>query len=325
MAAVSLYEASQVAESRGEFLRAGVMATFGRSAPLLAAMPIESITGAAYVWRREVSLGTNAFRAVNASFTPDNGQTETRSVPLKIIGGEVDVDTFILDTMGMDQLPQKVERKLADMAQRVTYNFIKGSVTTAGGATAAPNGFDGLQVRYGGGFSTTAVVDAGENAGQILQNSGGSSALSMRDLDIAIQACENPTHLLMAKKQLLNITGFLRGSSAVQQTKDDFGRILTTYNGLPMIEADKLGTVSGLEALGYNENNDSTTSLYVLSMGDEGYHLVQNSRGMIVTNLGEQQDTPAHRTRVQWYATPVDPHPRCVVRLYKIADLVAVA
>ena len=324
MVAVSLYESMIAARQQGNLLGAGVLQTFGRNAPLLAAMPIENIMGAAYVWRREVSLGTNAFRAVNGSFTPDSGQTEVRSMPLKILGGEVDVDTFILDTMGQEQLAQKVERKLADMAQRLTYNFIKGSTTATGGATADANGIDGLQVRYGGGFGSTAVVDAGENAGQIVANTGGSDALSMRDLDNAITLCENPTALVMVKKQKVNITSFLRSSSSLSQSRDEWGRIVTSYNGLPIIEADQLGTVSGLEQLGFNENNDSTTSIYVLSMTDEGYHLAQNG-GPRVSVLGEQQDSPAHRTRVQWYATPVDPHPRCVVRLYNIADLTAVA
>lgn len=323
MTAVSLYEASQVAASRGEYLRAGVMETFARSAPLLNAMPRENITGAAYVWKREVSLGTNAFRGVNGSFTPDNGQTEVRSMPLKILGGEVDVDTFLLDTMGMEIMPQKIASKMADMAQRAQYNFIKGSTTTTAGATADVNGFDGLQQRYGGGFGTTAVVDGGENAGQIFLNSGG-AGLSMRSLDLAIQACENPTHLLMPKAQIVNILGYLRTSASITQTMDEWGRPRMAYNGLTILPADVLGTVSGLEPLGYNENNTTSTSVYVLSLTEDGYHLVQNG-DMRVSQLGEQDDSPAHRTRVQWYCTPVDPHPRCVVRLYGITNVVAIA
>ena len=56
--------------------------------------------------------------------------------------------------------------KAALLAQTIAYQVIKGSTTTAGGATADAQGFDGLQVRYGGGFGSTAVVDGGENAGR---------------------------------------------------------------------------------------------------------------------------------------------------------------
>jgi len=324
MTAMTWLEAVNAAQNSGNYMTAGVLQTFARSSPLLSAMTVENITGAAYVWRREASLGTTAHRALNGTFTPDTGVTEVRSLPLKIIGGEVDVDTFILDTMGADMLPQKVESKLADMAQRISYGFIKGCLDTLGGGTADANGFDGLQNRYGGGFSTTAVSDTGENAGQILLNVGASDAMSMAYLDTAITMCENPTHLLMAKKQKVNITSYLRSSSSLTQSRDEWGRLVTSYCGLPILEADALGTVSGLEQLGYNENNESSTSVYVLSISDQGYHLVQNG-GPRVSALGETDDAPAHRTRVQWYCTPVDPHPRSVVRLYGCANLTAVA
>lgn len=179
-------------------------------------------------------------------------------------------------------------------------------------------------MRYGGGFGSTAVVDAGENAAQILANSGGSDALSMRDLDLAIQAVENPTHLLMAKAMKVNIQAYLRNSAAIAMVKDEFGRLVTTYNGLPIIEADTLGTVSGLEQIGFNENNDSTTSIYVLSLTDMGMYMVQ-SGGVDVRDLGEQDSKPVHRTRVEWYCNIVDAHPRCVARLYNIANFTAVA
>lgn len=321
---VTMFEAANMAEDRGEFARAGVMKTFARAAPFLNALPRLTVPGSAFSWTREVSLGTNAFRKVNGSYTASEGQSEPRMVPIKIMGGDLDVDKFILRTHGAEIRAQKEEAKAADLAQRLAYNFIKGSVTAVSGATADPDGFDGLQVRYGGGFGSTAVLDAGENASQILANSGASDALSMRDLDIAIQAVQDPTHLLMTKKQRLNITGFLRSSSSITQTKDEFGRLVTAYNGLPIMDADVLGTVSGLEQLGYNENNDSTTSIYVLSLLEDMLTIVQNG-DPDVADLGEQDAKPVFRTRVEWYGNLADMHPRCVARLYNIADLIAVA
>lgn len=322
--AVSLYQSALLAANNGEFKKAGVLQTFGMTQPLLAAMPLVNITGNSYAWTRQVALGSAGSRALNSSYSEGAGNVETRTVPLKIYGGDLDVDNFLLRTHGPGIRSQHEQMKAAVLAQTIAYQVIKGSTTTSGGATADANGLDGLQVRYGGGFGSTAVVDAGENAGQILANSGGSDALSMRDLDLAIQAVENPTHLLMAKAMKVNITSYLRSSSSIQQTKDEFGRLVTTYNGLPIIEADSLGTVSGLEQLGFNENNDSTTSIYVLSLSDMGMYMVQ-SGGIDVRDLGEQNSKPVWRTRVEWYCNVVDAHPRCVARLYNIANLTAVA
>jgi hypothetical protein len=317
--AINIYQSAQLAANNGEFKKAGVLMTFAQSSPLLAAMPTVNITGNSYAWSRSVALGTTATRNIGEAYTEDAGAVETRSIALKIMGGDLDVDRFIVQTHGAQVRSQFEQMKAAYMAQSIAYQIVKGRTSSD------PKGFDGLQVRYGGGFSTDTVVDAGENAGQIIANTGGSDALSMKDLDVAIQATENPTHLLMSKKQRVNITSYLRGSStAIQMVKDEFGRLVTTYNGLPILDADVLGTVSGLEQLGYNENNDSTTSIYVLSLSDMGLHMIQNG-GIDVRDLGEQDSKPVFRTRVEWFCNFIDIHPRCVTRLYNVADLTAVA
>lgn len=322
--AVTLLQSALTAEANGEFKKAGVLKTFAETSPLLAAMPMLPIQGSAFAWTRQASLGSAGFRAVNGSYTESAGTVETRTVAMKIIGGDLDIDEFLVQAHGPAHRAIQEQAKAALIAQTIAYQVIKGSVTTAGGATADANGFDGLQVRYGGGFGSTAVVDGGENAGQIFANAGASDALSMRDLDTAIQAVENPTHLLMAKKMRVNIQAFLRGSSAVQMVKDEFGRLVTTYNGLPILDADVLGTSSGLEQLGFNENNDSTTSIYCLSLTDMGL-CMPTLGGVQVRDLGEQNSKAVRRTRVEMYANLADIHPRCVSRLYNIADLVAVA
>jgi len=321
--AVSLYQSALTAEANGQYKKAGVIKTFVDTSPLLAAMPMLPIMGNSFAWTRQVALGSAGTRAVNGSFTESAGQVENRSVGLKIIGGDLDVDQFLLATHGPEHRAIQEQAKAALIAQTISWQIIKGSVTAAGGATADANGIDGLQVRYGGGFGSTAVVDGGENAAQILLNGGASDALSLRDLDTAIQATENPTHLLMAKKMRVNLTAKLRNASSISVTRDEFGRIVTSYQGLPIIDADVLGTVSGLEQLGFNENNDSTTSIYVLSLSDMGLAMVTNG-GVQVRDLGEQNAKAVQRTRVEMYCNIADMHPRCVTRLYNIADLVAV-
>lgn len=321
--AVSLYQSALTAEANGQYKKAGVIKTFVETSPLLAAMPMLPIQGNSFAWTRQVSLGTAGTRAVNGSYSESVGAVEQRSVGLKIIGGDLDIDQFLLATHGPEHRAIQEQAKAALIAQTISWQIIKGSVTAAGGATADANGIDGLQVRYGGGFGSTAVVDAGENAGQIFSNSGASDALSLRDLDTAIQAVENPTHLLMAKKMRVNLTAKLRNAASISTGRDEFGRIVTSYNGLPIIDADVLGTVSGLEQLGFNENNDSTTSIYVLSLSDMGLAMVTNG-GVQVRDLGEQNSKAVQRTRVEMYCNIVDMHPRCVARLFNIADLVAV-
>ena len=322
--AVSLFQSAVTALNNGEVKRAAVIQTFGETSPLLAALPQMQVGGSAYAWNRQASLGSAGTRAVNGSYTESAGTFEERTVGLKIYGGDMDIDEFLVRVHGPEHRAVQERAKAAYVAQLIGWAVIKGSTTAAGGATADPHGFDGLQVRYGGGFGSTAVVDGGENAGQILANSGLGDALSMRDLDSAIMQTEGCNALLMPKKMRINITSFLRGSSSITQSKDEFGNVITSYGGIRILDADVLGTVSGLEQLGFNENNDSTTSIYALNLSDTGLCMVTNG-GVQVRDLGEQNSSPVRRTRVELYGNIADLHPRCVTRLYNIADLVAVA
>jgi hypothetical protein len=321
--AVSLYQSALIAQNNGEFKRAAILQTFAQASPLLAAMPLVSIQGNSFAWTRESNLGSVEFRAVNGSYTEAAGSVEQRSVALKIIGGDLDVDRFLVQTHGPEARSAHETMKATLLAQTIAHQIIKGSTTAIGGATANVNGFDGLQARFGAGFGANAVQDSGENADQIIQNSGG-AALSLKSLDEAIQAVDNPTHLLMAKKTKVNMTAFLRNSSSISTSRDEFGRIVTSYAGLPILEADVLGTSAGLQQIGFNENNDSSTSIYVMSMSDMGLQMVQNG-GIDVRDLGEQDSKPVFRTRVEWYCNLVDIHPRCVARLFDISDATAIA
>jgi hypothetical protein len=321
--AVSLYQSALIAQNNGEFKRAAILQTFAQASPLLAAMPLTQIQGNSFAWTRAANLGSVEFRAVNGAYTEAAGSVETRSVALKIIGGDLDVDRFLVQTHGPEARSAHETMKATLLAQTIAHQIIKGSTTAIPGATANANGFDGLQARFGAGFGSNAVSDTGENADQIIQNSGG-AALSLKSLDEAIQAVDNPTHLLMAKKTKVNMTAFLRNSSSISTSRDEFGRIVTSYAGLPILEADVLGTSSGLQQIGFNENNDSSTSIYVMSMSDMGLQVVQNG-GIDVRDLGEQDSKPVFRTRVEWYCNLVDIHPRCVARLYDISDATAIA
>jgi hypothetical protein len=323
--AVSLYQSALTAEANGQFKKAGVIKTFVETSPLLAAFPMLPIQGNSFAWTRQASLGSAGTRVINGSYTESVGTVETRSVALKIIGGDMDVDQFLLQTHGPEHRAIQEQAKAALIAQTISWQIIKGSVLSVAGATGDANGIDGLQVRYGGGFGSTAVVDAGENAAQIIQNNTGGSgdALSLRQLDTLIQAVENPTGLLMAKKMRVNLTAKLRNANSISTGRDEFGRIVTSYQGLPIIDADVLGTVSGLEQLGFNENNNSTTSVYCMSLSDMGLAMVTNG-GVQVRDLGEQNAKAVQRTRVEMYFNIADMHPRCVARLYNISDAVAV-
>lgn len=313
--ALSIIEAAKIAANNGEFKKAGVLASFAESSPLLRAMPIVTIPGNSYAYARQAELPTVAYRAVNQGFTPSEGKLEIRTEALKLVGGEVDVDRALVQQMGADVRSVHEQMKSIALGQTIGANIVKGSVA------ADSNGFDGLKVRYGGGNSTTIPVDSS----QIIKNAATAGALSLKALDAAIDAVDKSIgrrYIVCNQATRRNITAFLRTSSQITVTRDDYGNQVYSYAGLDMLELDQNGNTQASAAFG---DKDSTDSLYVVALGEGGLHMIQGAGGISVRDLGEIQTAPVFRTRIDWACGLVDAHVRCVARLHYFTNTTAVA
>jgi hypothetical protein len=165
------------------------------------------------------------------------------------------------------------------------------------------------------------VISAGSTAN--------GEALSLAKLDQAIDQCLNPTHLIMNKtmaRRLAQAARLYTVGGYITFDLDDFGKRAMFYNGLPIVTVD-LDNV-GSAILGFTEasasGTDTSTSIYVVSMGNDGLLGLQNG-GIDVRDMGELQSSPVFRTRVEWYNGLAVFNGRAVVRLQHIADAAVVA
>lgn len=300
--ALNLVEAAKLAANNGETKKAAIIEIFASESDLLRTMPMLSIQGNSYAYNVEAALPGIAFRGINGSFTESTGVINPQTEALKIAGGDLDVDTALVKTMGAAVRGYHEAAKARALAREISYILIEGAAATT------PTEFDGLKAR---------VPTTGSQA---VENDGAADALSMRKLDEAIDKCDNPTHLIMNKAMLRNIKSFFRtGTNNIEMMEDEFGRPITSYAGLPILVADRSGDRA---ALGFTET--SKTSIFVVNMGVNTFHGIQNG-GIEIRDLGELQTAPKFRTRVEWMCGQVIEHPRAVSRVWKIANSTAVA
>lgn len=308
--ALTLIEAAK--RNSGDVQRAAVIETYARTSDILRVLPFENINGNALKYNQEQALPGIGFRGVNEGYSESTGILNPVTEPLVIAGGDLDVDKFILKTMGGDQRTAQEMMKVKALAHRWTNAFIKGD------STGSSKEFDGLQARIQG----SQLIAAGSTSG--------GDALSLTKLDEAIDAVDNPTHLLMSRAMRRRLTAAARNGSVggyITYTRDEFGRQVAMYNDLPILIADNTG--DAFATLAFNEANPGGgsnvgTSIYVLSMGDSMLSGIQNGDPM-VTDLGELEAKPVLRTRVEWYAGIAVFHPRAAARLYGIKDAAIVA
>ena len=305
--ALTLVEASKQAANNGAQLRSAIIELYARSSDILMVLPFETIQGNALKYNREETLPGVGFRGVNEAYTESTGILNPVVEPLVIAGGDLDVDKFILDTMGADQRAVQEAMKVKALALRWTLAFLKGD------SAAVSKEFDGLQVRLTG----TQLIDAGSSAG--------GDALSLAKLDQVIDAVQSPTHLVMNKTMRRRLSAAARVTTVggfITWDKDEFGRGIARYADLPILIADEDNT--GSQILPFTEADlgggaDVCTSIYCVSFGECMLTGIQSSE-VQVRDLGEMQSKPVLRTRVEWYCGIAAFHGKCATRLRGIKD-----
>lgn len=307
---MTLVEAAKM--ETGDVHRSGIIELYARSSPILTNLPFQDIAGNALKYNREETLPGIGFRGVNESYTPDIGVINPVTESLFIAGGDLDVDKFIIDTMGASQRSVRVGMKIKALGLKFTESFLKGDNATE------PREFDGLQTRLTG----SQKIAAGSTAN--------GTALSLAKLDELIDAVEGDNKFLIMNKAMrrrlsaasrtYTVGGF------VNFTQDSFGRKQTVYDQIPILEMDQDN--EGNDILGFTEAATSGTatgtSIYCVSFGDGYLTGIQNG-GIDARDLGELQTAPKMRTRVEWYPGLALFHPRAAARLWSIADAAVVA
>jgi len=287
-----------------------VVELYAQSSDLLAAVPWKT-TGGAYQYTLEATLPGIAYRGVNESYTPDTSVENPQVEQVFIAGGEADVDNYLL-ALDPGRRAREESRKIKQMARAVTSALITGDNSTN------PKSPDGLQRRL-----TGRAVIANSAA-------SGGAALSLAALDEAIANTVDPTHILLPFALRTKFGATMRNqtlSGNLNLTKDDFGREVMTYNGLPFLVGYETGPDTAL--LPFTETASGggsavTSSIYVMSL-KEGHICGIQVAPMSVKDLGELQSEPKHRTRIEWFNSFCIENPYAATRLTSITNAAIVA
>lgn len=302
---LTLVEAAKL--ETGDSYRQAVIELYAGSSGILAALDFIGIPGNAHKYNRESSLPGIGFRGVNESYTASTGVLNPLTESLVIAGGDLDVDKFIVDTMGARQRSVHEAMKIRALGLAWTKKFFKGDTASD------PREFDGLQIRVTG----NQVIDAGATAN--------GDALSLAKLDQAIDQTLNPTHIVMnkaLKRRLMQAARNTAIGGYITTVKNEFGVPVEAYNNLPIITVDL--DHEEVEILGFTEASPgggtaTSTSIYILGIGESGLSGLQNGE-VDVRDLGELQTAPVFRTRLEWYSGIAIFHGRAVTRLRGIKD-----
>ena len=304
--ALTLVESMKLALGRDEIPLATVMELYARSSDFLQTLPFVTISGGTLTYNQEQSLPAVGFRGLNEAYAEGTGTVDRISEMLVIAGGDADVDTYFEKTGNADQRGIEEAMKIKALGLSLSKTFIKGDVESN------PKEFDGLQARLTG----DQLIDDG--------STGGGDVLSLAKLDELYDAVDEPTHWLMNKTMRRRMSAAARLATVggyITFELDAFGRKVTYYNDLPILIADKDNEYNDI--MPFTEAADSgtsqCTSIYCLSFAENGVVGIQNGE-MDVKDLGEIDEKPVFRTRIEWLVAMAILRKRAAARLRYIKD-----
>jgi len=279
-------------------LQRGVIETFVQNSPILDRIPLMPIEGNAYAYNQEDTLPGVAFRSVNEAYTESTGTVVQNTESLVILGGDADVDRFIVQTRGNlnDQRATQTAMKVKAASYKFQDTFFNGDTAVD------PKGFDGLKKRLTG----AQVVDAEDNG--LAPRAAGHDFLDALDrLIAAVPGLNGSNGAIYANAAALGgITSSLRRLGGADFIKEDVtNKRVLTYNGIPIL--DPGFTAAGGAILPQDEvqgTANAASSIYAVKYGsDEGDQAVTGltNGGVQVYDLGELQEKPAYRTRIEFY------------------------
>lgn len=298
--ALTLVEAAKLSQND---LQRGVIETFVQESPVLDRLPFMPIQGNAYAYNEELALPGVEFRAVNGTYTESTGTVNPKSETLVILGGDADVDTFIVQTRGNlnDQRAVQTAMKVKAASFKFQDAFINGDTAVDA------NSFDGLKKRLTG----AQVIAAGANGIPVLGNGGTDSHAFFDALDTlcaAVFGIDGNNGALYANSSIIaKIRSAGRRIGGVDMVREDATqkRVLQ-WNGIPVLDLGS--TAAGVKILPQTETQGTAvgtaSSIYAVKFGQgEGDQAVSGleNGGVQVKDLGEIESKPVFRTRIEFF------------------------
>ena len=262
-------------------LQLGVIDEFRKSSWLMdnltfadVASPVGGGAGYTYAYTRLVTQPTADFRSVNSEYVPSEVQKQRYAVDLKIFGGTFDVDRVIADAGGIvDEVTLQMQQKIKAAGALFNDTVINGN------SSVDADAFDGLDVALTGTDTewnaAGSVIDLSTAAN--IEANGDAFLLMLHKYLGKLDG--QPTAFLCNSDMKATLEYLAKYQGRYQESKDEFGRYISTYNGVPIID---VGTKAGTneDVIGNDETNGS--SLYIVRLGLDGFHAVSRQGAPLI-------------------------------------------
>lgn len=229
---------------------------------------------------------TAAVRAINSEYTANEAKREKKTTQAIIMGGAFEVDRVVQDTSGaIDELVFQADEKIKATANFFTHCVINGTAAgtaTPGKATGTFDGLNKLLANSSTEYTATADLSTSENVTANYNQ-------FLDELDEFISGLDGmPDMLLMNRKMLSKLRGIARRAGYYESDKDDFGRVVETYNGIALMDAgeyyDGSKTIDIVADTAAGSGTFGTSDIYAVKFGLDAFHGISPTGTKVITS-----------------------------------------
>ena len=238
--------------------------------------------GNGVTYNRENAAASAAFYDVGDTWSERTPTFSQVTATLKIVGGDADIDNFLVATRSnlQDLEAAVVQLKAKAVQQKFEDTFINGDTSVDAKA------FDGIDKLC----ESSQTASMGANG----------ATLTLAKLDELVDLIKGgkPDVLLMSKRTRRTLNNLARTSGGFLETdRNEFGQMVQYYDGIPIGICD---WISDAKTVG--TSNDCST-VYAVQLGEGALAGLTSPGGLQVERVGSLETKNASRTRVKWYVS----------------------
>jgi hypothetical protein len=272
------------AKLSNDVLLEGVVETVINDSPILQRLPFIEIVGNGLTYNRENVPAAAAFYNVGDTWVESTSTFTQITTALAILGGDADVDNYLARTRNnvQDLEAAVVALKARAVQRKFDDTFINGDTSLD------VKSFDG--------------IDRQSTVGQTASMGANGATLTLAKLDEAIDLVRGgkPDILLMSRRTRRGLNTLARASASsglMEQDRDEFGRMVTYYDGIPVAVNDY---ISDVKTVGTSVD---CSTVYALQFGEGGLVGLTGPGGLSIERVGSLETKDATRVRVKWYVS----------------------
>ena len=272
-------------------LEAGIYDVLIKAGEVLPMVSFMEFSGTTYNYRRLSTRPAVSWRSPGDAWTESSPTSTGVSAELKILGGDIDLDHFLTQTLSNinDQRAINLKEKLTAMAYQMNDTIVYGDEDNDA------KEFDGIHdfLQSNTGQRILTGADAVADAPLVTRLRQMLRLLLLRDPDV----------ILMPRVTRDGLTAYYEnGLVNAMIPMEAFGRKVPSFDGIPIFGTDFLLDTETLAGDGtFSAKTGGGAALIAgLTFGMDAVHGLQNG-GLTITVIDELEGFDASRIRVKWY------------------------